>query len=140
MKNNTIEIFLFIDALGWKIVKNHQFLTDILPYRKKVDMQFGYSSSAIPSILSGKTPAEHGHLGLFRFAPEVSPFKKLSRLAWLFKPASFWNRGRVRHHLSKLITFGSSPNIMARMLNISSSVTPIESRYCSALSARVAPS
>lgn len=103
MKNNTIEIFLFIDALGWKIVKNHQFLTDILPYRKKVDMQFGYSSSAIPSILSGKTPAEHGHLGLFRFAPEVSPFKKLSRLAWLFKPASFWNRGRVRHHLSKLI-------------------------------------
>ena len=103
MKNNTIEIFLFIDALGWKIVNDHQFLTDILPYRKKVDMQFGYSSSAIPSILSGKTPAEHGHLGLFRFAPEVSPFKKLSRLAWLFKPASFWNRGRVRHHLSKLI-------------------------------------
>ena len=103
MKHKTIEIFLFIDALGWKIVNDHQYLTDILPYRKKVDMQFGYSSSAIPSILSGKTPAEHGHLGLFRFAPEDSPFKKLSRLAWLFKPASFWNRGRVRHHLSKLI-------------------------------------
>ena len=103
MKHKTIEIFLFIDALGWKIVNDNQYLTDILPYRKKVDMQFGYSSSAIPSILSGKTPAEHGHLGLFRFAPEDSPFKKLSRLAWLFKPASFWNRGRVRHHLSKLI-------------------------------------
>ncbi len=66
-------------------------------------MQFGYSSSAIPTILSGKTPAEHGHLGLFRFAPEVSPFKTLSRFARLFKPANFWNRGRVRHHLSRIL-------------------------------------
>ena len=103
MKHKKIEIFLFIDALGWKIVNDHDFLTDLLPFRKKIDMQFGYSSSAIPTILSGKTPAEHGHLGLFRFAPEHSPFRKLSRLAWLFKPESFWNRGRVRHHLSKIL-------------------------------------
>ena len=103
MKHKTIEIFLFIDALGWKIVNDHGFLTDMLPHRKKIEMQFGYSSSAIPTILSGKTPSEHGHLGLFRFAPETSPFKTLSRFAWLFKPAGFWNRGRVRHHLSKLL-------------------------------------
>ena len=103
MKHKTIEIFLFIDALGWKIVNDHQFLTRLLPNRKKIFMQFGYSSSAIPTILSGKTPSEHGHLGLFRFAPEASPFKTLSRFAWLFKPASFWNRGRVRHHLSKIL-------------------------------------
>ncbi len=103
MKHKMIEIFLFIDALGWKIVNDHDFLADLLPYRKKIDMQFGYSSSAIPTILSGKTPAVHGHLGLFRFAPDASPFKLISRLSWLFKPASFWNRGRVRHHLSKLM-------------------------------------
>ena len=103
MKHKTIEIFLFIDALGWKIVNDHQFLTALLPYRKKIEMQFGYSSSAIPTILSGKTPAGHGHLGLFRFAPQASPFKFLSRLSWLFKPASLWNRGRVRHHLSKVL-------------------------------------
>lgn len=103
MKHKTIEIFLFIDALGWKIVNDHRFLEELLPYRKKCRMQFGYSSSAIPTILSGKTPAEHGHLGLFRFTKSDSPFKMISRLAWLFKPESFWNRGRVRHHLSKLI-------------------------------------
>ena len=103
MKHKTIEIFLFIDALGWKIVNDHRFMHDLLPHRRKISMQFGYSSSAIPTILSGKTPSEHGHLGLFRFAPEASPFKGISRLAWLFKPASFWNRGRVRHHLSKLL-------------------------------------
>ena len=103
MKHKVIEIFLFIDALGWKIVNDHNFLPELLAHRKKISMQFGYSSSAIPTILSGKTPAEHGHLGLFRFAPEASPFKKLSRWEWIFKPASFWNRGRVRHHLSKLL-------------------------------------
>ena len=103
MKHKTIEIFLFIDALGWRIVNDHKFLAEFLPERRKINMQFGYSSSAIPTILSGKTPAEHGHLGLFRFAPEASPFKFISRLAWLFKPESFWNRGRVRHHLSKLL-------------------------------------
>ena len=93
MKHKTIEIFLFIDALGWKIINDHNFMAELLPNRKKILMQFGYSSSAIPTILSGKTPAEHGHLGLFRFAPEESPFKKISSWAWLFKPASFWNRG-----------------------------------------------
>ena len=103
MKEKTIEIFLFIDALGWKIVNDHKFMEELLPYRKSAFMQFGYSSSAIPTILSGKTPAEHGHLGLFRFTQKDSPFNKLSRLAWLFKPDSFWNRGRVRHHLSKII-------------------------------------
>ena len=103
MKEKTIEIFLFIDALGWKIVNDHKFLTSLLPFRKKIDMQFGYSSSAIPTILSGKTPAEHGHLGLFRFAPDDSPFKGFARLARFFKPDSFWNRGRVRHHLSKIL-------------------------------------
>ena len=103
MKHKTIEIFLFIDALGWKIVNDHGFSADFLAYRKKINMQFGYSSSAIPTILSGKTPSEHGHLGLFRFAPETSPFKAFSRFAWLFRPKKFWNRGRVRHHLSKLL-------------------------------------
>ena len=103
MKHKTIEIFLFIDALGWKIVNDHRFMDTVLPYRKKIKMQYGYSSSAIPTILSGRTPAEHGHLGLFSFAPEKSPFKFLSRLSWLFKPSSFWNRGRVRHHLSRLL-------------------------------------
>ena len=98
-----IEIFLFIDALGWELVNRTRFMEDKLPYRRKIEMQFGYSSTAIPTILSGKTPAEHGHLGLFRFAPADSPFKALAKIAPLLKPASFWNRGRVRNWLSKAV-------------------------------------
>ena len=62
MKNH-VEVFLFIDALGWELVQRTNFMSEKLPFRRKVEMQFGYSSTAIPTILSGKRPSEHGHLG-----------------------------------------------------------------------------
>lgn len=98
-----IKIFLFIDALGYKTVVEKNFLQSILPYRKKITMQFGYSSSAMPTILSGVKPAEHGHLGLFRYDPIKSPFKWLGVLGKFLYPSSFWKRGRVRHILSKIV-------------------------------------
>ena len=98
-----VEIFLFVDALGWELVSRTGFMEKELPYRRKVEMQFGYSSTAIPTILSGRRPSEHGHLGLFRFAPEHSPFRHLAWLEPFMKPASLWNRGRVRNWLSKII-------------------------------------
>jgi len=102
MKND-IEIFLFIDALGWELVSRTGFMAEELPFRRRIEMQFGYSSTAIPTILSGRTPAEHGHLGLFRFAPGASPFRLLGMLSPLMRPRSLWDRGRVRHLLSRLI-------------------------------------
>ena len=98
-----VEIFLFIDALGWELVSRTSFMAEKLPFRKKTEMQFGYSSTAIPTILSGRSPAEHGHLGLFRFAPDHSPFRILGKLAPFMRPRSLWNRGRVRHWLSRVI-------------------------------------
>ena len=98
-----ISVFLFIDALGWDLVEPRAYLADILPYRKSAEMQFGYSCTAIPTILSGKRPAEHGHLGLFRFAPKDSPFRAVAAFMRCLKPASFWRRGRVRNQLSKLV-------------------------------------
>ncbi len=98
-----IEIFLFIDALGWKIAEEHRFLEKEFPERRKLEMQFGYSCTAIPTLLSGERPCKHGHFGLFRFVPEHSPFRTLARFAPLFKPDSFWNRGRVRHWLSRIV-------------------------------------
>lgn len=103
MKKYDVEIFLFIDALGWELVERTGFMKDELPFRRKIEMQFGYSSTAIPTILSGKTPAVHGHLGLFRFAPDASPFRKLGMLAPFLRPKSLWNRGRVRNLLSKMV-------------------------------------
>ena len=98
-----IEIFLFIDALGWNLVSQTHFLESWLPKRRGIEMQFGYSCTAIPTILSGVQPDRHGHLSFYQFAPQCSPFKKLAGLETILKPASFWNRGRIRHWLSKLI-------------------------------------
>ena len=98
-----ITLFLFFDALGWDIVEPKNYLADLLPYRRAMEMQFGYSCTAIPTILSGKRPAEHGHLGLFRFAPKDSPFRAVAAFMRCLKPASFWRRGRVRNQLSKLV-------------------------------------
>ena len=94
---------MFIDALGWNTVSRTDFMAKEFPHRKPVQMQFGYSCSAIPTILSGKTPAEHGHLGLFRFAPQDSPFKGIGWLEKILLPKSFWRRGRIRHWLSKVV-------------------------------------
>ena len=98
-----IKAFVFVDALGWKQVERYGFLADLLPYRREIEMQFGYSCTAIPTILSGKRPDEHGHLAFYDYAPAKSPFAKMRFLAPFLRPRSFWRRGRVRHQLSKLI-------------------------------------
>ena len=103
MKSDVVKVFVFIDALGWEQVERYGFLRDLLPNRRKIEMQFGYSCTAIPTILTGKRPEEHGHLAFYDYAPEKSPFRKMKWLAPFLKPRSFWRRGRVRNQLSKLI-------------------------------------
>ncbi|MBR6057154.1 MAG: alkaline phosphatase family protein [Victivallales bacterium] len=99
--NKHCDIFMFIDALGWDVVSRYNFLADF-PHRKPVTMQFGYSSTAIPTILTGAQPSEHGHLSLFAYSPEHSPFKGLAHLGRFLRPTSFWERGRVRNVLTRI--------------------------------------
>ena len=96
-----VDIFMFIDALGWDVVERYAFLSDF-PYRRSVGMQFGYSSTAIPTILTGAKPSEHGHLSLFAYSPDHSPFKGLGRLGRFLRPTSFWERGRVRNVMTRI--------------------------------------
>ena len=71
-------IFVLMDALGWEWIKEHPFLKDVAPYRRPLDSVLGFSTAAIPSILTGRFPEEHGRLSLFHRANGHSPFKKLS--------------------------------------------------------------
>ena len=98
-----VRVFVFVDALGWKQVEKYGFLTDLLPYRRSIEMQFGYSCTAIPTILTGTRPSEHGHLAFYDYAPTKSPFKAMRFLAPFLRPRGFWRRGRVRNILSKWI-------------------------------------
>lgn len=96
-----VYIFMFIDALGWEIVKKNKFLQEELPHQYPAKMQFGYSCTAIPTILTGQPPDKHKHLSFYYYAPEKSPFKIFRYLKLL--PSRIFDRWRVRHQLSKII-------------------------------------
>ncbi|MDD5597325.1 MAG: alkaline phosphatase family protein [Victivallaceae bacterium] len=98
-----LTIFMFIDALGWEIVNKHGFCDQELPCRYPVRMQFGYSSTALPTILSGRKPTAHKHLSFYYYNPEKSPFKIFRCLMLQYLPGRIFNRWRVRHILSRII-------------------------------------
>ena len=77
-------------------------MADEFPYRKKVGMQFGYSSTAVPTILSGESPEKHGHFSFFYLDKERSPFRIFSFLPFGGSAKSFFNRGRVRSLISRI--------------------------------------
>lgn len=97
----SLSMMVFIDALGWEVLKDRNFLESELPYRRKLRSVFGFSSACVPSILTGRTPREHKHWSYFYYSPKTSPFKLLRLLDWM--PHKLTDRGRVRHLLSKLI-------------------------------------
>ncbi|BAJ01531.1 alkaline phosphatase family protein [Shewanella violacea] len=94
-----LTLFTFIDAFGWEIYQRYGFLEGIIQDAHPLQTTFGFSSGADPSILTGRFPDEHTHWSCFNYNPEASPFKAFKYLALL--PSSIFDRGRVRHWLSK---------------------------------------
>ena len=89
-----IAVFTLIDALGWTYIKDRPLLPDILTYRREVRTVLGFSSGAIPTLLSGKLPRESGHWNLFYYDPARSPFRWVR---WFrFLPSSILNHRVVR--------------------------------------------
>src|SRR5579864_7199932 len=80
---NAVHVFVLIDALGWMILDGQDFLQDWLPFRRPLRTVLGFSSGAIPSILTGVPPAQNGHWNLFYYDPEGSPFRWMKYLSFL---------------------------------------------------------
>jgi hypothetical protein len=96
-----LPLFVFVDACGWEIIKDRPFAKAYAPERRKLRSVFGYSSACIPSILSGRWPAEHRNWCYFVYDPQKSPFRFLRHLRWL--PRSITSRRFFRHRLSRLL-------------------------------------
>lgn len=97
-----MNLFFFIDALGWEVLKRHpDFLADLAPHRKPLTTIFGYSSACDPAIISGKLPSENKHWSSYYYSPDTSPFKDLWWLNLL--PRFLSNRHRIRSRLSRLV-------------------------------------
>lgn len=98
-KRHKLSLCVFIDGFGWEILQDHSFLEDVLTTRKPLDTVLGYSSTCIPTILTGKMPREHGHFAFFCYDPRRSPFGPYRYLSLL--PRFITRRGRVRRAMSK---------------------------------------
>lgn len=83
MKAAPLHVVVLIDAFGWELAQRLGFLADVLPHRAPLRTVLGYSSGAIPTMLTGKSPAQHGHWNLFYYDPEGSPFRWLRHFAFL---------------------------------------------------------
>jgi len=96
-RNRRISLCVLIDALGWKVLEDQQFLNDVLVYRQPLKTVLGFSSGAIPSLLTGQSPSQHGHWNLFYYDPDHSPFS--------------WLRG-LRHFPEKLVNHRVSQKLI----------------------------
>lgn len=75
-----VTLVFLVDALGWEIAEHFGFGRDLFATRAPLGTVLGYSSAAIPSLLSGATPAEHGSWSMFRRAGRDGVF---SALGWI---------------------------------------------------------
>jgi hypothetical protein len=96
-----LPLFIMIDACGWEIVRNDPFGENFAPQRKKLGSVFGYSSTCVPSILSGRWPDEHRNWCYFVYDPKNSPFRSLKPLRWL--PKFITSRRIFRRYLTKFV-------------------------------------
>ena len=96
-----LPLFIMIDAMGWEILRNDPFGKNFAPNRKQLESVFGYSSTCVPSILSGRWPDEHRNWCYFVYDPKNSPFRSLRWMRWL--PTAVTSRRIFRRYLTKFV-------------------------------------
>ncbi len=96
-----LTVVILIDALGWEIVQHFGFAGTLLPRSGPLGTVLGYSSAAIPSLLSGTKPSDHGSWAMYRYSPSTSPFKLLRFLPNLPHPLEWRLRGWIRRILDR---------------------------------------
>jgi len=96
-----LPLFIMIDAMGWEILRPDPFGLRFAPRRKRLESVFGYSSTCVPSILSGRWPCEHRNWCYFVYDPKHSPFASLRWLRWL--PPRVTSRRIFRRYLTRFV-------------------------------------
>ena len=102
MKKDKLTLCIFIDALGWEVLKsNRSFLRRCMPFRKPLKTILGYSSACDPSIVSGLFPSQHKLWSSYYLTKKRSPFSLLKILKVLPKQLS--ESARFRGILSRYV-------------------------------------
>jgi len=82
VRPDRITLAFFIDALGWRLAEELDCFTGIAPHRYRQRTVLGYSCAAQPTILTGLSPAEHGHWAMF-YRTERSELAPLALLRFI---------------------------------------------------------
>lgn len=95
-------VVLLVDALGWELASRSPGLAPSLVHRRRLDTVLGFSSGALPTLFTGKLPAEHGRFLMYRRATGSTPFEGLGWIRAL--PGLLRSSGRLTRHLTRRTT------------------------------------
>ena len=102
--NKSLYLSIFIDSYGYELIKMYGNLLDEVTESYPLEMQFGYSATAIPTILTGKEPFEHGQFTFFyRHFEGNSIFKFFDSIWFKMIPNMVSKRRRFRVLLSRIL-------------------------------------
>ena len=100
-------VVLLVDALGWELAGRTPGLAPMLTERRRLDTILGFSSGALPTLFTGKLPAEHGRWLMYRRAVGRTPFAGFD---WLrLAPGRVRRSWRVGRALSVKTAIRRSP-------------------------------
>lgn len=94
-------LIVLVDALGWRLAGSRSGFAPALPHRRRLATVLGFSSGALPTIFTGRMPAEHGRFLMYRRAAGDTPFAGFGGLRWL--PARLRNSWRLTRALTRLV-------------------------------------
>ena len=100
MARRVTMVFL-VDALGWEIAEHYGFGAGTFARRSSLGTVLGYSSTAIPSLLTGAQPHEHGVFSMFRAAAPGGTFALLRGVPRLPHAVDWRARRWVRRWLDR---------------------------------------
>lgn len=92
-----MRLHVLVDGLGWEIARDLPEFRFLEGPRSALETVLGFSSSAIPTILTGKMPEQHGIWNLYRYQPEATDFPLFRALGPL---AGVLDRSRVLRKLA----------------------------------------
>jgi len=102
--SRNLSLFVCCRSVGWNMMARIPFLDGIAGNRAAIRPMLGDSYASLPTILTGKTPQEHGHFGWFHYTPASSPFNRFRFVRHL--PSSLRNSRWLRAVIEDWTTSG----------------------------------